>query len=203
MTRDKVLHPMLEPGLQLLPENHHVHLLTRHSIREMAHSHMVSYDLPLTAEGLILAEQWGEMLTRPIETLYSSVVGRCVDTAQAMMKGNVLPQQRKLQNDDIPILEEKILKEPGCFVSDIALAGPNFKKVGPIKFVSQHLSYEISEGLVPPHVGANCIFEYLQAREGLVNTLSVHVTHDTILATFVYFLQDMTDITEDHWPWIK
>ena len=83
-----MLHPNLEPSLALLPADKPVILLTRHSLRELAPNNGVpSYDLPLTPEGVVLAEQWGRRLDRPISAFYSSPVGRCVDTAKAMSLG--------------------------------------------------------------------------------------------------------------------
>ncbi|MBL4865719.1 MAG: histidine phosphatase family protein [Pseudomonadales bacterium] len=199
MSRDKLLHPKLEPSLKMLPAGCHIHLLTRHSIREKAASKRVSYKLPLTKEGVLLAEQWGELLTWPVESFYSSAVGRCVDTAKAMARGQLTEGSLV---DAKSINTEDILMEPGSYVSDMALAGPIFNRIGPLRFASQHLSEEITAGVVSPQAGAKRFFEYFQAKTGSVNTLSVHVTHDTILAALVYHLLEVSEISEDHWPWM-
>ena len=100
-----MLHPSLEPALLVLPPDKPVILFTRHSLRELAPNNGIpSYDLPLTPEGIVLAEQWGERLNRPIKAVYSSPVGRCVDTAKAMSRGAGI---------ELPITQTNVLVEPG------------------------------------------------------------------------------------------
>ena len=62
-----MLHPSLEPALAQIPQDRPVVLFTRHSLRELAPNNGVpSYDLPLTPEGVLLAEQWGRKLGKKI-----------------------------------------------------------------------------------------------------------------------------------------
>ena len=81
------LHPRLHDALRFLPTDRPAHLLTRHSVREQAKHGFADYRLPLTEEGVAMARQWGTQLERPVAALYSSPVGRCVATAQAMAEG--------------------------------------------------------------------------------------------------------------------
>ncbi|HBC18890.1 MAG TPA: histidine phosphatase family protein, partial [Alcanivorax sp.] len=81
------LHPRLLEALNLLPKDKPVHLLTRHSVRELAKNGFADYRLPLTPEGIDMAREWGTQLARPVEAFYSSPVGRCVNTAIAMAEG--------------------------------------------------------------------------------------------------------------------
>ena len=114
-----MLHPCLEPALMQIPQDRPVILFTRHSLRELAPNNGIpSYDLPLTAEGVVLAEQWGGRLNRPIKAFYSSPVGRCVHTAQAMARGAGI---------QLPIIETSVLVEPGCFVHSIRHVGAFYK----------------------------------------------------------------------------
>ena len=76
------LHPRLLEALNLLPKDKPVHLLTRHSVRELAKNGFADYRLPLTPEGIDMAREWGTQLARPVEAFYSSPVGRCVNTAR-------------------------------------------------------------------------------------------------------------------------
>ena len=115
------LHPEQLAMIAKLPTDKPVGLLTRHSIREHAGEHVVSYRVPLTEEGEKLAKCWGGVLNRPIHRVYSSPVGRCIQTAEHMLDGAAHAQ-------DIQV--ELVLTEPGCFIKDITLAGPVFLKEG-------------------------------------------------------------------------
>ena len=53
-------------------------------------------DLPLTPEGIVLAEAWGGLLERPLHLALSSPVGRCVDTARAILAGAERPDLQVL-----------------------------------------------------------------------------------------------------------
>lgn len=190
-----MLHPSLEPSLALLPNDKHVILLTRHSLRELAPNNGIpSYDLPLTPEGIALAEQWGKRLDRPISAFYSSPVGRCVNTAKAMSLGAGL---------ELPIIETKVLVEPGCFVHGIRQVGPLFLQMGPIAFANYHFQHAM-DGILSPKDGASKIIQHLyqSQQQQQAGTLSIHVTHDTILAAFIYHLLAQSTIEEHDWPWM-
>ncbi|HET8731866.1 MAG TPA: histidine phosphatase family protein, partial [Moraxellaceae bacterium] len=81
------LHPDMAPAVALLPADRPLILLSRHSVREEAPNGIAGYDLPLTEEGIRLAEEWGTRLPGPLHALHSSPVGRCVDTATALARG--------------------------------------------------------------------------------------------------------------------
>ncbi|PTQ89256.1 histidine phosphatase family protein [Agitococcus lubricus] len=183
----------LEMGLHLLPNHRPAILLTRHSIRELAAPNAIAgYDLPLTPEGILLAEQWGERLTRPIRAFYSSPVGRCLDTAKAMARGAGI---------DLPITQSHVLVEPGCFVQSVRKVGALFLQMGPIAFANHHLQQDL-DGVLSPKEGAKKIIHYLYHSQPHLDeaSLTVHVTHDTILAAFIYHLRQQTRISEQDWP---
>lgn len=190
-----MLHPTLEPALALLPSDKAVILLTRHSLREQAAPNTIpSYDLPLTVEGVLLAEQWGKRLDRPIHAFYSSPVGRCVDTAEAMQRGAGLA---------LPIVQTTTLVEPGCFVHNIRNVGPLFLQMGPLAFANHHLKHTV-DGILSPKEGASKLIQhlYLSQQQAQQGSLTIHVTHDTILAAFIYHLAQHTTINEHDWPWM-
>lgn len=188
-----MLHPSLEPALAQLPADRPVALLTRHSLRELTDANgMSSYTLPLTEAGIVLAEQWGARLGRRIHAFHSSPVGRCVETAQAMARGAGL---------ELPVAMTLQLVEPGCYVHNIRKVGPLFLEMGPLAFANFHLRERV-EGLLSPRDGAGKLLQHLQATQGDAGSLTVHVTHDTILAAFVYHLLGRDHIGEDDWPWM-
>lgn len=187
------LHPSLRESIKKLPKDKAVSLFTRHSLRELSSDTMVSYKLPLTDEGVALAKHWGGEINRPISGVYSSPVGRCVDTAKAMLEG--AKQQAEV------IIEPK-LTEPGCFVQQLSKqVGKQFLQLGPVKFISQHFN-EPWEGLLPLHEGSSQLIQQFHGRQGGVGSLSIHVTHDTILAPFIYYLMEFEYVDEQLWPWM-
>lgn len=185
------LHPALLPSLDLLPDHAPVTLLTRHSIREET-DRFASYDVPLTPDGVRLAKAWGECLSRPIAGFYSSPVGRCVATAEAMAEG---------AGAALSVSTQRFLVEPGSYVQDLAKVGGLFLKLGPIAFANKHLRNEV-RGVLSPQEGARQLLDYLRNHQGDAGSLAVHVTHDTILAAFIYHLRGEHQLEQDHWPWM-
>jgi broad specificity phosphatase PhoE len=190
-----MLHPSLEPALLALPPDKPVILFTRHSLRELAPNNGIpSYDLPLTPEGIVLAEQWGRLLNRPIKAVYSSPVGRCIDTAKAMSRGAGI---------ELPITQTSVLVEPGCFVQSIRKVGPLFLQMGPIAFANHHFK-EAMDGILSPKEGAAKLIQhfYQSQQAHTQGDLILHVSHDTILAAFIYHLLQQQRIEEHDWPWM-
>ncbi len=192
--KDK-LHPRMLDALAMLPEHLPVALLARHSIREQPQNGFAGYDVPLTEEGLALAAWLGRNLgsQRELHSFHSSPVPRCMDTARAMANG--------AQIDEVVIHSSSLLVEPGSYVLDIEKVAGLFFKLGPVAFASKHLKNEV-RGLKPPGLGVSEILESLRASLGEAGSLSVHVTHDTILASFIYHLVGIDELEQDHWPWM-
>ena len=187
------LHPHLLTSFDQLPPDKPVAFLTRHSLREQPKNGFASYEVPLTPEGVALAEALGEQINRPIAGFYSSPVGRCMDTARAMARGLGMSQA--------PVEETRYLVEPGSYVQEIEKVGGLFFKLGPVGFASKHLKGEV-RGVLSPRDGTLQILRHLRATLGRRNELTVHVTHDTILAAFVYCLLEHDELDEGHWPWM-
>ena len=187
------LHPALLPSLDLLPPTTPVTLLTRHSLRELGSNGVANYELPLTAEGVALAEWWGGQLRRELAGLHASPVQRCVDTARAMALG--------AGRADMAEQQAGILMEPGCFVSNMHRVGPLFLELGPVQFANMHFRQTL-EGLLDPQAGTARLLRHLLAHQGGEGSLTIQVTHDTILAAFIYHLMGHTSIDDTDWPWM-
>ncbi|MDX1694509.1 MAG: histidine phosphatase family protein [Ketobacteraceae bacterium] len=189
----KALHPDLLKSFDRLPGNQPVAFLTRHSLREQPKNGFANYEVPLTAEGVALAEALGKAIERPVAGFYSSPVQRCVDTARAMAEG--------LGYREATIHETPYLVEPGSYVQEIEKVGRLFFKLGPVAFASKHLKGEV-RGVLSPEQGTLQILRHLKETLGEGNELTVHVTHDTILAAFVYCLLGHDELDDSHWPWM-
>lgn len=192
------LHPRLHDALQMLPDDRPAHLLTRHSVRELAKNGFADYRLPLTPEGVTMAREWGARLERPVSGFYSSPVARCVDTATAMAEG---AREAGLIDTLPEVITDGTLVEPGCYVEDLNRVGPTFLKMGALRFLNAHLRRPF-EGMLTPAAGRAKLAGYLREREPAPGALAVHVTHDTILAVLVAELEGRDAIDEAHWPWM-
>lgn len=187
------LHPDLLPALGELPDDRPVVLFTRHSIREQPRNGFAGYDVPLTPEGVALAEAWGARLGRPLHAALSSPVGRCVDTAKAMLAGAGCPA--------LPVATHRQLVEPGCYVRDIREIGTSFLQLGPVGFANRHFS-EPLPGIRSPQEGTARLVAFMREQLGPPGSLSLLVTHDTILAACIYTLAGVGRIDEADWPWM-
>lgn len=187
------MHPAMVPSLQLLPRDRPVALLTRHSLRDGEPQGIAGYDVPLTAAGVALAEAWGQQLQRPLHSLHSSPVGRCVDTAAALARGAGM--------NDLRVHTSAHLVEPGCYVHSVGEVGPLFMQLGPLAFANRHLRESLG-GILSPAAGAAKIVQHIRAQQGPAGSLTVHVTHDTILAAFIYFLLQRAQLQSEDWPWM-
>lgn len=187
------LHPQLLDSFDQLPDDVPVAFLARHSLREQPTNGFASYEIPLTAEGVALARQLGACIKRPLAGFYSSPVQRCIDTALAMAEGAGCAH--------LPVAEHSFLVEPGSYVQQIDKVGGLFFKLGPVAFASKHLKGEV-RGVLSPKEGTRQLLDHLKETMGRGNELTVHVTHDTILAAFVYSLLQHTELAEEHWPWM-
>lgn len=186
------LHPELLSSIGDLPDDKPVAFLTRHSIRGEPQNGFASYDIPLTEEGVELAQALGQKLTRPLHKVFSSPSPRCVDTATAILKGAC---------HEMDVEKTKLLVEPGSYVVEIEKVAGLFFKLGPLKFAQKHLRGEV-RGVLQPKEGTQKLLMHLKDAMGPDGSLSLHVTHDTILTAFVYSLLDRSSLTDDHWPWM-
>ena len=76
--------------LDLVPKDKGAVLLLRHSLRNEIPDGTHGLDIPLTPEGVLLAEQWGKDLSWTIGGIKSSPIGRCVQTGNAIISGKGL-----------------------------------------------------------------------------------------------------------------
>lgn len=178
-------------ALQQLPADLPVTLLMRHSWREQAEQHTVSYQVPLTPAGVKAAEQWGAILAGRLQRFCSSPVPRCQDTARAMMSG---------AGSELALHADQQLAEPGCYVTDMAQAGPHFMQHGPVKFTEDYLQQPLP-GVRSAREGSGRLLAFLLEHcAGKPGGISVHISHDTVLAALVYHLLEASKLNEADWP---
>lgn len=183
-------------SLELLPANKAISLLTRHSIREQAENYNAHYKLPLTQDGIALARYWGSLQIQNSFNLYSSPVGRCQETALHMFASKSTVKNPQLKT-------VTLLAEPGCFIESreqMVEVGQYFLNDGPITFMNRILNAEFSQ-LQHPRIAVRKLLTHIRDEQaGDPDVLNIHVSHDTILAAFVYSLLGKKQIQQEQWP---
>ncbi len=176
-------------NLALVPDHVAAGLLIRHSLRYPIPPGEYGTDIPLTPEGIQLAEQWGKAMGASVGNVFSSLSGRCVETGKAVIRGS---------GQHIRVETSKIL-------SDVFLqyetAGRLFLKKDPLWVVNRLLQGIPLDGITPINEGvrqlADFMFGSFPDTEAKIN---LYITHDSILAPFVYHLLGKNTIEENDWP---
>lgn len=183
-------------SLQLVPRDRPVSLLTRHSIREQPENYNAHHKLPLTPEGIELARYWGGLQFHNSFSLFSSPVGRCMETALYMFESKEPDKMAEVKT-------ASVLAEPGCFIDSrekMMEVGPYFISDGPIAFMNRILNAEFPQ-LEHPLVGVKKLLTHIRQEQCVdAGVLNIHVSHDTVLAAFVYSLLGKTRIEQEQWP---
>lgn len=204
MALDLLPKSMLQ-AIELLPDRSvPLTLFTRHSIRELVDGRgLAGYDLQLTEQGRALAYTWGKHLIehtgRVIQYCMSSPIQRCVDTAALMIEGADVVSPAP-NTHHIEIVEKSLLVEPGSFVLDIHQAAPFFKEQGALGFINSFVNNALP-GMKHPIIGVFDVLELLyNAHPQQQNSLSLAVSHDTILAAIIAVISGKKQIAKEEWP---
>ena len=160
------------------PDGVDVSLVIRHAEREEIPAGTFGHDVNLTAAGTRAAEQLGAALSEngPLSVL-SSPVPRCVQTAQAMLRG---------AGTSAEVVTHRGLGAPGAFVVDAEAAGPLFLEL-PILEIARRQLQDASplQGMRPTSEGVEILLELATGPLSENGRLHVFVTHDIILSVFV------------------
>lgn len=180
-------------GLAAIPAEADATLIIRHAEREEIPSGEFGVDVPLTARGAAEAELLGKMLrsARDRFAVVSSPVPRCVQTAEAVLRGGGCPT---------PVTPDRRLGDPGPFVVDTDVAGQLFLEFSIPELVRRQLhDPEPPPGMRPTADGVGIILSLAASSLANLGRLSVYVTHDAILAVVVASLFRLP-LEEVGWP---
>ena len=164
--------------LAVVPEGVDASLVIRHAEREDIPAGTFGHDVNLTAGGTQAAEQLGAALSQyRALTVVSSPVPRCVQTAQAMLRGAGSAAQ---------VATDRRLGNPGAFIVDSEAAGPLFLELPIPEIARRQLQDAIPlSGMRPTPEGVEILQELATSPLGDNGRLHVFVTHDIILSVFV------------------
>lgn len=178
--------------LATVPEGVDVSLVIRHAEREEIPAGTFGHDVNLTAEGTRAAEQLGAALSGDWAlSLLSSPVPRCVQTAQALLRG---------AGSSGMVRTDSRLGGPGAFIVDPETAGPLFLEL-PIPEIARRQLRDATPlpGMRPTSEGVEMLLDLVTSPLGSEGKIHVFVTHDIILSVFVAALYGK-DVDEIGWP---
>ena len=178
--------------LSLGPAGHDVALVLRHAEREEIPKGTFGEDVRLTASGVAAAERLRAMLSdREFSELRTSPLPRCLQTAEAIAWG------AGREVDPVP---DRLLGDPGPFVTDASVCGPLFLEVGIRELVRRQLhDRRPPPGMRDTGEGVGLLLDMVAGELGHGGKLQVHVTHDAILAVLVGHLYRL-GVVDFGWP---
>ena len=164
--------------LATVPQGVDATLVVRHAEREDIPAGTFGHDVNLTAEGTQSAEQLGAALSENRAlTVVSSPVPRCVQTAQAMLRGAGSLDE---------VGTDRRLGGPGALVVDAEIAGPLFLELPIPEIARRQLRGAVPlPGMRPTLEGVEILLDLVTFSLHEEGRLHVFVTHDIILSVFV------------------
>ena len=176
-----------------IPARADVSLVLRHAEREDIPPGTFGVDVPLTAYGIASSEELGAALSRlrrQVEAV-SSPVPRCKSTARAILRGGGWPED---------VVQDWRLGGPGPFVVDEETSGSLFLQIGILEIARHQLSrVEPPVGMRRTSEGVYLLLELTTTGLESCGRLTIHVTHDAILAVLVAYLYRLP-IDDINWP---
>ena len=178
--------------LAVVPEEVNASLVIRHAEREDIPAGTFGHEVNLTAGGTQAAEHLGAALSENrVLTVVSSPVPRCVQTAQAMLRG---------AGTSAEVATDRRLGDPGAFFVDAETAGPLFLELPIPEIARRQLQDAIPmPGMRPTPEGVAILLELATSPLGDNGRLHVFVTHDIILSVFVASIF-RSSLEETGWP---
>lgn len=167
-------------------------VLLRHSVRGHLPPGEAGNSVPITDSGAALGRQLGTMLGERLRTLHASPLTRCVQTAEALRAGATLT---------IPIIEDRLLGDPGIFVVDGKRAYSQWKARGHAGVMEHLVSQDHAlPGMADPDPAARFLVQHMLAAANGSPGLHVFVTHDSLVTTTAARLLGKP-LGKEAWPW--
>ncbi len=166
--------PSVLVGLRRIPPSEPTALLLRHSVRDEIPAGETGHDLPITEDGVRIAEELGEELGTRLRGLWTSPVPRCIQTAQYLSSAS---------GGHPKIAIDPLLAAPGVFISDPALAWKTYASIGLWSMVNHLMEgREDLPGFAQPARAVRRLLSHLLVTAEDLNGLGVFVTHDLVIA---------------------
>ena len=184
--------PSVLRWLSEAPVSAAVAVLLRHSVRRHLPPGEAGYSLPITEVGAALGRGLGAVVGDRLHTLHTSPLTRCVQTADALRIGAGL---------DVPIVEDRLLGDPGIFVVDGKQARSHWEELGHEGVMAHLVSQDFPlPGMADPDSAARFLVQHMLATAEGRPGLHVFVTHDSLVTATAARLFGES-LGPDAWPW--
>jgi len=169
--------------------NEKISLLLRHADRDDIPQGSFGNEILLNEKGKQNAQRFGEKLSeRKINRIFTSPVGRCVQTAEYITKG---------YGSSIEIIETTSLGAPGLHISDEKIAGKFFLQHGFDEMYKRFMQGEKIPGI--PNINElNFRITNFINENSTQNGMTIFITHDMLIA-FYHFSINKKVYTKDNW----
>ena len=159
-------------------------ILLRHAERFEILKGSSGSNIQLTDNGREASKLLGKHLFyQNIGYIFSSPIKRCLDTGRNILIG--------AEQKTLPIIEDVVLGNPGCFVADSKICGEYFATHGTNETVLEYIHKQKLPGFRNLEEGANIMKLYLIKNISLnKNKINLAISHDAIIMAFIaHFLQ--------------
>jgi broad specificity phosphatase PhoE len=166
-----------------------ISLLLRHSDREDIPKGSFGNEVLLNEKGKQNAQRLGESLVeKKINKIYTSPVGRCVQTAEYLTKG---------YGSSIEIIETTALGAPGLHITDEKVAGNFFLEYGFDEMYSRFIQGKEIPGIPSVEELNHRITTFIKDNT-TQNGKTLFITHDMLIVFYHYSINKRI-YTKDNW----
>jgi broad specificity phosphatase PhoE len=172
-----------------MKENEKVSLLLRHADRDDIPQGSFGNEVLLNEKGKHNARSFGEKFAeRKIHRIFTSPIGRCVQTAEYMSKG---------YGRSIEIIETTALGAPGLHINDEIIAGKFLLQHGFNEMYRRFTQKENIPGIPNINELNNRIRNFIN-ESSTENGTTIFITHDMLIA-FYHFSINKYVYSKDKW----
>lgn len=190
----KSTYPTMEESTRLIPPDVNVKLMLRHSLRQSLKGIEQPENVSLTIKGEKLAYDFGANLEYPIGTVCSSVVQRCQQTVDYILKGKNIDNHTAI----------KLIDMRKFYASDVLLSNQNFDLIKSGKIlISKLLKNENIPGFYSIKECAEKQLDFIFDIGNKWSTIDLFCTHDFQIMCLVSWLFNYSSDVEfirKEWP---
>lgn len=169
--------------------NEKISLLLRHADRDDIPKGSFGNEILLNEKGKQNAQTFGEKLAeRKINRIFTSPVGRCVQTAECITKS---------YGSSIEIIETTSLGAPGLHITNEKIAGEYFLQHGFDEMYKRFMQGETIPGIPNINELNHRITNFIKENSN-ENGTTIFITHDMLIA-FYHFSINRKVYTKDNW----
>lgn len=166
-----------------------ISLLLRHADRDDIPKGSFGNEILLNEKGKQNAQTFGMSLSeRKINRIFTSPVGRCVQTAEFIVKG---------YGNSIDIIETTALGAPGLHITDEKIAGEFYLQYGFDEMYRQFMQGEKIPGILNSNKLKYRITTFIKENSN-DNGTTIFITHDILIAFYHYSINKKV-YTKDNW----